>query len=102
MRIQYLYSVAAAAVDPFDPDSMDMFSFISGLPGFAGAHLADEYGTLCFFRTYNQAAAAKYAMDGKGIYTGTNICRFRWDGGDIAWYDPDGAGGEAVSSGNDA
>lgn len=49
----------------------EALDFIQKLEGFAGFHLVPPRGTLCLFRSLNQA---KNKMDAKGIHTGKNIC----------------------------
>lgn len=48
--------------------------YIQKLEGFVGFHPIPPRGTLCIFRSLNQAKMAKNKMDAKGIHTGTNIC----------------------------
>lgn len=48
--------------------------FIIDLEGFAGFHPMPPYGTLCLFRTKNDAIRAKNMMEATGIITGENIC----------------------------
>lgn len=52
----------------------EALQFIQKLEGFAGFHPVPPRGTLCIFKTLNNAKAAKNQMDAKGIQTGNNIC----------------------------
>lgn len=48
--------------------------FIKEQDGFIGFHPVYPYGTLCLFRTENDAKGAKNMMRFKGIQVGNNIC----------------------------
>lgn len=48
--------------------------FIKGLDGFIGVHPVPPRGTLCLFRTENDAKIARNRMNAEGIQTGDNIC----------------------------
>lgn len=48
--------------------------FIKGLDGFIGVHPVPPRGTLCLFRTENDAKIARNRMNAEGIHTGDNIC----------------------------
>lgn len=48
--------------------------YIATLEGLVGVNPQPPRGTLCLFRTLNDAKAAKNLMDAKGIKTGDNIC----------------------------
>lgn len=52
----------------------EAFMFIKGLEGFVGVHPMPPKGTLCLFRTENDAKIARNQMNEKGIQTGDNIC----------------------------
>ena len=48
--------------------------FIAKLDGFVGVHPMPPRGTLCLFRTENDAKIARNKMNAEGIKTGNNIC----------------------------
>ena len=48
--------------------------FIIDLEGFVGFLPLPPRGTLCLFRTKNDAIRAKNMMEARGIITGDNIC----------------------------
>jgi len=50
------------------------FKFIAKLEGFVGVHPVPPRGTLCLFRTENDAKIARNKMNAEGIQTGDNIC----------------------------
>lgn len=77
-----LWSVATGGVDPFMEESRQAADYITKLEGFVAAHLAAVDKTLWLFDSKGHAQEAKKKMTKKGIICGTNICRFRWDGGD--------------------
>jgi len=52
----------------------EALNFIQKLEGFVGIHPMPPKGTVCIFRTVNQAKIAKNKMDAAGIQTGTHIC----------------------------
>ena len=52
----------------------DILDYITGLDGFVGFHPVSSRGTLCVFRSENDAKIGRNLMTVKGIRTGTNIC----------------------------
>lgn len=48
--------------------------YISGLEGFVAFYRCPPYGTLCLFKTENDAKGARNLMRFKGIVVGDNIC----------------------------
>ena len=48
--------------------------FIGKLDGFVGFHPMPPRGTLCLFRTENDAKRGRNLMESEGIKTGKNIC----------------------------
>lgn len=51
----------------------EALQYIQGLNGFIGFHPVIPYGTLCLFKTENDAKGARNLMRAKGIETGKNI-----------------------------
>ena len=68
------YSVAVGNINPLKKASRDAVKYISKLKGFVGFFPHYPKGTLCLFRTENDAKRAKNMMDAEGIQTGKNIC----------------------------
>ena len=53
--------------------------YIRDLEGFIGIHPIPPRGTLCLFRSENEAKGARNLMRAKGIQTGNNICELYVD-----------------------
>lgn len=53
--------------------AMEAVKFISEIEGFVGLYPFYPRGTLCLFKTENDAKRARNIMRTKGIETGTNI-----------------------------
>lgn len=71
----YTVAVGNLPIPPFvRKNSKKAIKFIQGLEGFVGFYPYYPHGTLCIFRTENQAKVAKNMMENKGIKTGNNIC----------------------------
>lgn len=51
----------------------EVLDFIKKLEGFIGVYPYYPHGTLCLFKTENDAKRAKNSMQAKGIQTGKNI-----------------------------
>lgn len=69
-----VYTVAVGNLPVFaKKKTRKALRFIKGLDGFIGVYPYYPHGTLCFFRTLNQAKIAKNMMDAQGIATGFNI-----------------------------
>ena len=68
------WSVAVGNINPLQKSSRDAVKFISKLKGFVGFYPHYPDGTLCFFKTENEAKIARNMMNSKGIQTGHNIC----------------------------
>lgn len=63
-------------------------NFIKELDGFIGVNPQPPRGTLCLFRTENDAKIARNRMNAEGIRTGDNICECYIDEryvGDAEW-----------------
>lgn len=69
-----VWSVAVGNINPLQKASRDAVKYISKLKGFVGFFPHYPDGTLCFFKTENDAKRAKNLMDAEGIHTGNNIC----------------------------
>ena len=67
------YSVAVGNLPMFSKKTKEALQIISDLDGFIGVYPYYPHGTLCIFKTLNQAKIAKNMMDAKGITTGFNI-----------------------------
>lgn len=52
----------------------EALDYVNSLEGFIGVYTLAPKGSLCLFRTENDAKIAKNLMDAKGIRTGINIC----------------------------
>ena len=68
------WSVAVGNINPLQKASRDAVKYISKLNGFVGFFPHYPHGTLCFFKTENNAKIARNKMESKGIQTGRNIC----------------------------
>ena len=68
------WSVAVGNINPLKKSSRDAVKYISKLKGFVGFFPHYPKGTLCFFKSENDAKIARNKMDFKGIQTGKNIC----------------------------
>lgn len=68
------WSVAVGNINPLQKSSRNAVKYISKLKGFVGISPHYPHGTLCFFKTENDAKIARNMMDAKGIQTGNNIC----------------------------
>ena len=75
------WSVAIGNINPLKKTSRDAVKYISKLGGFVGFFPHYPQGTLCFFKTENDAKRARNMMESKGIHTGNNICEM--DIGDV-------------------
>ena len=82
------YSVAVGNINPLQKASRDAVKFISKLKGFVGFYPHYPDGTLCFFKTENDAKRARNMMESEGIQTGHNICEMEIGGkqGDRRYY----------------
>ena len=76
------WSVAVGNINPLQKASRDAVKFISKLKGFVGFYPSYPNGTLCFFRTENDAKKARNKMNAEGIQTGHNICEMEIGGKD--------------------
>lgn len=76
------WSVAVGNINPLQKASRDAVKYISKLKGFIGFYPHYHDGTLCFFRTENDAKIARNKMNSKGIQTGYNICELEIGGKD--------------------
>ena len=74
------YSVAVGNINPLQKSSRDAVKYISKLKGFVGFFPHYPYGTLCFFKTENDAKKARNMMNCEGIQTGNNICEMEIGG----------------------
>ena len=74
------YSVAVGNINPLQKASRDAVKFISKLKGFVGFYPHYPDGTLCFFKTENDAKRARNMMESEGIQTGHNICEMEIGG----------------------
>ena len=54
--------------------TMAALAFITRQEGFIGIHPVPPHGTLCIFKTENNAKAARNVMRAEGIQVGKNIC----------------------------
>lgn len=70
------WSVAVGNINPLKKDSRKAVEYISKLKGFVGLFPHYPQGTLCFFKTENDAKRGRNLMGAKGIQTGHNICEF--------------------------
>ncbi len=71
----YTVAVGNLPMPPFiKKETRQAIEFINELPGFVGFYPHWPNGTLCVFRTKNDAIRGKNEMQGKGIQTGINIC----------------------------
>ena len=73
------WSVAVGNINPLQKSSIDAVRYISKLKGFIGFFPRYPKGTLCFFKTENDAKRARNMMGSKGIQTGKNICEMEID-----------------------
>ena len=79
---RYLWSVATGNVNPIMKRSREAVKYIQTLDGFVAVHpTPDGRGTLWLFDSENNAKGARNLLRAKGVKCGSNICRFRWDGG---------------------
>ena len=60
-------------------DAKAALDFIEKLEGFIGFCPVGKHGTLCIFRTENDAKIARNRMNVEGINTGVNICEVKID-----------------------
>ena len=71
----YTVAVGNLPLPPFVPKaSREAVDYIKTLDGFVGFYPMYPNGTLCLFKSENEAKAAKNLMNAKGIRTGLNIC----------------------------
>lgn len=67
-------AVGNLPVPPFIPKkSKEAIKYISKLEGFVGFHPVPPHGTLCLFKTENDAKGGRNHMRAKGIQVGKNI-----------------------------
>ena len=86
--MKYLWSVATGNIDIFKRASRKAVKYIMALEGFVAVHPTPNHeGTLWMFDSENNAKGARNMMRSKGIQCGTNICRFKWDGGSEMIFD---------------
>ena len=71
-----MWSVAIGNIDPLKKTSRDAVKYISKLKGFVGFFPHYPHGTLCMFKSENDAKRGRNMMDTVGIQTGRNICEF--------------------------
>lgn len=76
------WSVAVGNINPLQKASRDAVKYIKKLKGFVGFYPHYPDGTLCFFKTENDAKRAKNMMEYEGIQTGYNICELEIGGND--------------------
>lgn len=70
----YTVAVGNIPLPPFvKKESRQAIDFIQELPGFIGFYPHWPEGTLCIFKTKNDAIRGKNDMESKGIQTGFNI-----------------------------
>lgn len=71
-----LWSVAVGNIPLFfgRKQAMEALKYISEQEGFVGIHRCYPRGTLCLFKTLNDAKGARNMMRLKGIQCGDNIC----------------------------
>ena len=94
---KYLWSVATGNVNPLMKRSRAAVKFLSEQPGFVAIHPTDGRGLLWLYDSENNAKGARNMARTKGIMCGRNICRFKWDGGEIMYFDdPNYPGDENV------
>lgn len=74
------WSVAVGNINPLQKASRDAVEYISKLEGFVGFYPHYPQGTLCFFKTENDAKRGRNKMNSKGILTGNNICEMEIGG----------------------
>lgn len=70
------WSVAVGNINPLKKSSRKAAEYISKLKGFIGFFPHYPEGTLCFFKSENDAKRGRNLMENKGIQTGDNICEF--------------------------
>lgn len=70
----YGIGVGNLPLPPFMPKPVkEALAFIQGLDGFVDFYPCWPHGTVCVFRTLNEAKVAKNLMQAKGIKTGREI-----------------------------
>lgn len=84
---RYLWSVATGDVNPLFKKSRKAAEYMRDQPGFVAIHPASPRGILWLYDSENNAKGARNMARTKGIKCGNNICRFKWDGGNMLIFD---------------
>ena len=70
----YTVAIGNISLNPlYAKKQKQALGYIQSLKGFIGFYPSYPNGTLCIFKTENDAKVAKNQMDAKGIQTGKNI-----------------------------
>ena len=77
-----LWSVSTGNVNPLHKASLKAAGYMCMQEGFVAVSYEYPHGTLWLYDTENSAKTARNQARLHGIRCGSNICRFRWDGGD--------------------
>ena len=84
----YLWSVATGKINLFKRKSREAVNYMTKQQGFTAMHITpDGQNTLFLYDSENNAKGARNMARTRGIECGTNICRFKWDGGDMLEFD---------------
>ena len=89
MADSYVYSVATGILNPWKKKSRQAAEIMSQQDGFVAAYAAGPHGMFWFYDSLNNAKGARNIAMSKGIQCGTNICRFRNEGNEYIFGDPD-------------